>query len=81
MAPKTPAPKTGRASIFRNKEGGGRVQGVLTKQGVALFEYHRKRLATLAKREASHVSDADVIEYLARGRQETADILAGKKAS
>lgn len=57
----------GRASIFRNKRGGKRVQGLLTKVGADAFRSQRRILATLTKRRVRDVSDADVIEYLARG--------------
>ena len=65
----------GRVSIFRNKEGGDRVQGILTKAGSQRFHAARKRLAELAGRDLELVSDADVIEYLARGDEETARYL------
>lgn len=61
----------GRPSIFRNKTGGSRVQGVITARGSVRFEQARRRLAKLASREIEHISDADVIEYLARGDSET----------
>lgn len=62
---------TGRASIFRGKVGGQRVQGVITKPGSIRFTEARKRLAKLAAFDPEHVSDADVIEYLAIGEAET----------
>ncbi len=68
-------PLTGRMSIFRNKAGGARVQGLLTKDGVRAFNTHRTRLAKMAGRDVAHVSDADVIEYLSRGRDATLDAL------
>lgn len=61
----------GRASIFREKIGGDRVQGLITPIGSVRFEHARIRLAKLATREREHVSDADVIEYLARGEENT----------
>lgn len=63
--------KVGRRSIFRDKTGGGRVQGELTAEGLLAFASARVRLAKLSGRELSQVSDADTIEFLARGRQET----------
>lgn len=57
-------PATGRASLFRNKGGGGRVQGVLTKSGVTQFESMRKAIAKVTERDPNHVSDADVIETM-----------------
>lgn len=61
----------GLPSIFRNKKGGARYQGVLTKPGSMKFEEARKRLAKLAARRVRKVSDADVMEFLARGESET----------
>ena len=58
---------TGRRSLFRGKAGGSRYQGVLTPVGSREFESARKRLARLVGREAEGVSDADVMEFLARG--------------
>lgn len=78
MSPTAAASATGRASIFRDKKGGDRVQGVITPVGSTRFELARIALAKLAGREREHVSDADVIEYLARGEKNTRDYLAGK---
>ena len=68
-------PATGRASIFRGKADGVRVQGILTKSGGEAFERSRRDLARLhrqvTKRKATVVSDADVIEYLALGEDAT----------
>lgn len=64
-------PGEGRASLFRDKKGGDRVQGVITPLGSSRFEAARKRLGDLAGRDPEHVSDADVIEYLARGESAT----------
>lgn len=69
-------PMTGRASIFRDKKGGSRVQGIMTPVGSKRFEQARRRLGKLADRETEHVSDADTIEYLARGESETVKYLA-----
>jgi len=66
----------GRPSLFRDKRGGSRIQGVITKIGAERFELHRARLATIAKRDQKLISDADVIEYLARGEVATRDYLA-----
>ena len=70
--------KFGRKSIFRDKEGGGRVQGDLTLVGLLCFERARVRLARIAVRKVPQVSDADVIEYLARGEQKTRDYVTGR---
>jgi hypothetical protein len=76
--PKTP--KTGRASIFRGKADGMRVQGILTKRGGEAFERERRNLERLhrqvTKRTPTVVSDADVIEYLALGEAATVAYLA-----
>lgn len=63
------AGRGGFPSIFRNKRGGKRYQGNLTKVGSAAFEEARKRLAKLAGRKSA--TDADVMEYLSRGEAET----------
>jgi hypothetical protein len=61
----------GRRSIFRGKEGGVRVQAIITKIGGQKFERARKRLAELAGWASKDVSDADTVEFLARGEAET----------
>lgn len=75
--------KMGRASFFRDKEGGVRVQGIITAVGGAAFEKHRERARGLYRRvmgqEPSVVSDADVIEYLARGPTDTLHYLQDQK--
>ena len=62
-----------RRSIFRGKvkDKRHRVQGILTPDGLRLFMAARVRVALLSERPASHVSDADTIEYLARGHDAT----------
>lgn len=62
--------RMGRASIFRDKTG-QRVNGVLTARGSVRFELHRKMLGKLVGKDAETISDADVVEYMARGEQET----------
>lgn len=68
-------PTTGRASLFRGKQGGMRVQGNLTKIGGQCFEQARGRLKKLYRSvigtNPKTVSDADTIEYLARGEDDT----------
>jgi hypothetical protein len=66
----------GRPSIFRNKGGGARYQGVLTRHGSDAFERRRRELAAIAARPIRGVTDADVIEFLARGRENTVAYLA-----
>lgn len=75
--------KGGWASLFRDKikESKYRVQGLLTPQGAERFEAARKRLVRLAKvngLNVSKASDADVIEYLARGESNTVYYWKGK---
>lgn len=78
-----PNKRVGRTSIFRDKidgagvlrEGAQRVQAIISPKGSRRFEEARRRLATLADREPEQVSDADVVEYLARGEQETRNYL------
>lgn len=68
--------KMGRPSIFRHKMNGRYVQGYITKFGAERFDVARKRLAQLAQRKVGQVSDADVIEFLARGEADTITYLA-----
>jgi hypothetical protein len=56
---------TGRQSIFRDKKGGDRVQGIITPLGSMRFELARTALAKVAGREKEHTSDADTIEWMA----------------
>lgn len=60
----------GRPCVFRDKDGGDRVQGFITKTGAEKFERARRQLAELAIWVRAP-SDADVIEYLARGEENT----------
>lgn len=78
MSPKS---KMGRPSIFRDKKGGRYVQGIITKAGGRLFSAHRKRLAEIANRAPAKVSDADVIEYLARGESNSVAYIVGVEAA
>lgn len=70
--------RMGRDSIFREKIGGDRYQGIVTKVGAAAFERARARLAKLAERDVAGISDADTIEYLARGEENTIAYLKGR---
>jgi len=65
----------GRPCVFRNKDGGARVQGFITKVGARQFQAARARLAKLAP-HVKHPSDADVIEYLAIGEDATRAYIA-----
>ncbi len=65
----------GQPSLFKNKT--ERVQGYITKVGSRRFSVARQRLAELAGVKPTRVSDADVIEFLARGEQNTRAYFAG----
>ena len=71
------AKRIGRRAIFDLPKS-KRYQGVISKPGSVKFEAARKRLSKLAAWPGS-VSDADVIEYLARGEEATAKYLDGKR--
>lgn len=71
-------PTTGRVSIFRNKNRKNRVQGLMSDVGKREFELARKRLARLAGWQSTKVSDADTVEYLARGHEATRVYLKGQ---
>lgn len=68
----------GRPSIFKGKEHGDRVQGYISQAGSKQFELARRRLGVLAQWDVKNVSDADTIEYLARGDEETRKYLASR---
>lgn len=71
--------RVGRRSIFRDKidgegvlrPGAARIQAIISPKGSRRFTEARIRLAKLAGLEPEQVSDADVVEYLARGDSET----------
>jgi hypothetical protein len=75
----------GRWSIFRPKvnDTKHRVQGILTDDGQRWFEAGRAQLGDLYKsimgRPAAQVSDADTIEFLARGELGTVRYLRKAK--
>lgn len=66
----------GRLSIFAKD--GPKVQGILSKQGGEAFERKRGELAKIAGWEGRTVSDADTIEFLARGEANTRKYLKSK---
>lgn len=76
-------PKMGRHSIFRGKEDGYRVQAIITKVGGTKFEQARAQLTLLYGRvvgvNPASVSDADVVEFLARGAEDTERYLRKQK--
>lgn len=70
-----PTNRGGRPSIFGSKDGGERIQGVLTPVGSVRFNQARQRLAKIAGWEPEDVSDADTAEFLARGEAATIKLL------
>lgn len=64
-----------RPAIFRNKK--VRVQGLISKAGAEAFEQRRQQLGKLSGWDAKKISDADTIEYLARGEIRTKLYLKG----
>lgn len=69
----------GRPSIFPGAKS-ERVQALISKVGKKLFEKHRRRLAELAGWKVAEVSDAAVVEFLARGEDATRALLDYVKA-
>lgn len=67
--------KMGRPTIFPGAKC-MRVQALITKVGKQKFEAGRRRLAVMAKLKPDQVSDAAVVEYLARGEDATRALLA-----
>jgi hypothetical protein len=66
----------GRLSIF--DKDGRKVQGILSLAGSQAFERARGQLAKIAGWEGRTVSDADTIEFLARGEGNTRKYLKTK---
>lgn len=62
--------RMGRPCVFRDKENGQHVHGLIRKVGAQAFERARAELAKLAP-HVKNPSDADVIEYLAIGKAAT----------
>lgn len=52
----------------------------MTKEGSKLAEQHRKELAELSGLKPKQVSDGDLFDYLARGKEATVAYLAKKNA-
>lgn len=67
----------GRPTIFGIRDG-ATVNGRLTKYGTAKLEAGRLELAKLAGWEPEKVSDADVVEFFARGQFDTIAFLKAK---
>lgn len=77
MAAAAERPKVShRPAIFRDKT--VRVQGMITAMGAKCFEERRRQLAKLSKWDVNKISDADVIEYLARGETSVKLYLKGQ---
>ena len=66
----------GRVSIF--EKNGPKVQGIISLEGARRFELARTRLAQLAGWQERTVSDADTIEFLARGEHNAVAYLKQK---
>ena len=67
-------------AIFGPKDSSRTRPAAMTKEGYAAFEVARARLARLAGRRDARVSDADVIEAMARGWPETVAYLKRGKS-
>jgi hypothetical protein len=69
------AKRKGHPSMFRDKADGVWINGRITKAGARAFDRARRRAAGLYEQvhghEPSGVSDADTIEFLARGPEAT----------
>lgn len=70
--------KFGRPTVFPKKNRANVVMGYLTDAGKKAFERCRKDLGRLAGMPTEKVSDADTIEYLARGEDVTIATIDGK---
>jgi hypothetical protein len=68
----------GRPSVFAPKDPKARYQGLMTKEGARLAEQHRRELAELSELKPKQVSDGDLFDYLARGKEATVAYLAKK---
>lgn len=66
----------GRLAIF--EKDGRKVQGILSLTGTSAFERARVQLAKVAGWEGRTVSDADTIEFLARGEENVRRYLKAK---
>ncbi len=70
--------KMGRPSLFAPKDPKCRYQGLMTKPGSKLAEAKRKELADLAGLPVKKVSDGDLFDYMARGKEATVELLAAR---
>jgi len=66
----------GRPSLFGKKDVNARYQGLMTTVGSRRFETTRKHIAAFVGIPVDRVSDGDVFDYLARGKQEAEKVLA-----
>lgn len=71
----------GRPTIFTDKHGDSVRVEALTITGSKRFEFHRRRLAKLAGWDTEKVSDADTVEFMARGEVGTMKYLEAKRAA
>ena len=73
----------GRPCLFPNKMGGKQVHGFITRFGKRAFDRQRVQLGRLylavTGRRAPRISDADVIEFLARGDANTRAFFQGER--
>ncbi len=62
-------------NVFKGKATERKVQGIMTELGWRRFEVARRQLGAIymsvVGRELARVSDGDVVEFLARGEDET----------
>lgn len=71
---------SGRKSLFGATMGGPYVQGLLSPEGYRCFEAARLRLGRLLKTAPEKLSQAAVIEYLARGHRNTVAYVTSVRA-
>ena len=62
---------TGRPAIFRGKDRTKPVKAYMTAHGKNKVNDARKRLAKIVGWKAADVKDGDVVEFLARGEEDT----------
>lgn len=67
--------RMGRPSLFGPKDVDARYQGLMTTAGSKLFETEREWIARTVGIAVKSVSDGDVFESLARGREKSERIL------
>ena len=65
----TPAPKTGRPSLFRYKDRTRPRKGYFSKEGHRGVDQAKSRVSHLVGWPVTAISDSDVLEFLARGEK------------